>query len=570
MRGRRFLFRQKLALTLLVFSLLPLSILGTLYMLQIRSDERRETLSLYTEQLRLNGDSISDLYLTGSHQLLYLSNHSYLREVLNQIGSYDLTETFTSYESVNSILSALESNNDQSHISIFAYDQHVYDSGLIQKTDRLDVALRKVIEQSQGDMVYKAGNWQPETHTFDVMIYKLLQVADKPEGIIRLTVPASKLAGSISMDLPKGAFAAYVHDEQHIQILKANDIGRKEALQIAYGYVSAGDQGPDDVIIQTVKFSEHQMILFLPEGVVAGKLKKATFQIALMMFAAFLIIAGSVMTVTSRLTFRLKLLINRFNRNIDTLISTDIDFRHGGGDEFAEIHAKLYEFLQEVRTYHQQSLKDKEERKKLQLQVLQEQINPHFLYNTLSAIKWAYPDPDLGETIDAMVRYYRGSLSRGREQLTVEEEFELISQYLKLQKFAYDSDFIYEIRCQPGTEHRIVSKMLLQPIVENAVLHGINGMSVGGGRIVVEAEKREGFLVLTVKDNGNGIPPEKLAVLEEYQPVRFGGYGLRNVRQRLQLYYGDEARIHIHSRNGEGTEVTLYLPDGNREGFAAL
>ncbi len=203
------------------------------------------------------------------------------------------------------------------------------------------------------------------------------------------------------------------------------------------------------------------------------------------------------------------------------------------------------------------------------MKALQSQITPHFLYNTFDMIIWLAEACKTNEVIDvtrAFSSFFRVSLSRGREWITVSEEMEHVRSYLIIQKIRYRDILDYAIDVDEDVLERKMLKLLLQPLVENALYHGIKNKR-GKGRIEIKGSRSGSAMRFTVTDNGCGMEPERLAhVLEQIDPNYASEelsdvYGLYSVTRRLRLYYGEEASISIESEWQKGTVVSLFLPE---------
>ena len=207
-------------------------------------------------------------------------------------------------------------------------------------------------------------------------------------------------------------------------------------------------------------------------------------------------------------------------------------------------------------------------RQTAELRLLQEQINPHFLYNTLDSIVWLAEGGNKQQVVEMTADlsvFFRTVLSGGNDYITVKEEESHIRSYLKIQKIRYENILDYVIRIDPEIEEQVILKMTLQPIVENALYHGIKNKR-GGGRITIRGYGEGERIVFEVEDNGIGMDAEDLEELkkklrgeESRLDSRNGGFGLNNVAQRIQMYYGDRSEIMITSRKEEGTCVRICL-----------
>jgi two-component system sensor histidine kinase YesM len=224
--------------------------------------------------------------------------------------------------------------------------------------------------------------------------------------------------------------------------------------------------------------------------------------------------------------------------------------------------AKLRELIEE-------NIREQRNLQKSEMKALQAQITPHFLYNTLDTIIWLAEGQRYDSVIDvtrAFSNFFRVSLSRGQEWITVEEEVSHVRSYLTIQKIRYSDILDYEIDLDERVRGCAVLKLLLQPLVENALYHGIKNRR-GRGKLAVRAWKEGENVAFSVSDNGIGIRPERLAdILDQIgadaEPGAKGDvYGLYNVNKRLRLYYGGEARLSIESVPDEGTRVSFSVPE---------
>lgn len=206
-----------------------------------------------------------------------------------------------------------------------------------------------------------------------------------------------------------------------------------------------------------------------------------------------------------------------------------------------------------------------------ELKLLQAQINPHFLYNTLDTIIWL-AEAEQKEQVIMMVtelsNFFRTTLSKGRDYISVGEEESHIRSYMRIQQFRYQDILEYEIDIPPELHQYQILKLTLQPLVENALYHGIKNKR-GLGHIRVSGQMDSGYLVFLVKDDGIGMTPERLKEVQaKIQQEKIdsdshtgsSGFGLYNVQQRIKLNYGSQYGIWIDSTYGEGTEVRVEIP----------
>lgn len=194
------------------------------------------------------------------------------------------------------------------------------------------------------------------------------------------------------------------------------------------------------------------------------------------------------------------------------------------------------------------------------LKALQAQINPHFLYNTLDMINWMAirkKATEISEMIDALAKYFRYSLSKGQDIVTIWDEIQLAQIYLLIQKKRLGDTFSVDMDIDDSVKQYKIPKLLLQPIIENAILHGIQERNDKEGKISIYVKMLKEEILIQVIDNGVGIDSEKLKLLLRAELQE--SYGLYNINERIRLLFGDEYGVNIISEPGKGTEVSLKI-----------
>lgn len=231
------------------------------------------------------------------------------------------------------------------------------------------------------------------------------------------------------------------------------------------------------------------------------------------------------------------------------------------GQSFNDMAGQIGDLVEDVKG-------EQEKLRSIELQLLQEQINPHFLYNTLDTITWL---SEMGENeqvinmVTALSDFFRTGLSNGQPIVTIRDEIKHVNGYLQIQQFRYQDILEYEVAVGEEILDYKIPKLTLQPLVENALYHGIK-LKRGKGKITVTGEMSGDTILLSVKDDGIGIEPETLIKLhkmldgESFAGEDGHGFGLNNVLQRIQLTYGNSFGMEITSEIGVGTEIKVIIP----------
>lgn len=207
-----------------------------------------------------------------------------------------------------------------------------------------------------------------------------------------------------------------------------------------------------------------------------------------------------------------------------------------------------------------------EQKRRAYLNALQAQINPHFLYNTLASLKWLALEQkavDVAGYIDNLSSFFRISLSEGAEQITLRQELEHAESYLKIQQFRYSDKVSYVFRVGDDILEEMVPKLILQPLIENSIYHGLK-QEKKLGHIVVDCRHAGEKLLICVADDGLGIPPERLEQIRcnLAENISTDNFGLNNMKQRLELHYGGAAKFELESVYHSGTKITISIPIG--------
>ena len=244
----------------------------------------------------------------------------------------------------------------------------------------------------------------------------------------------------------------------------------------------------------------------------------------------------------------------------------DIQAKIERSDEIGELGKDFNLMVQKIKELLQLIIEEQQNKRKSELKALQAQINPHFLYNTLDSVIWMAADRQHQQVIEmvaALAKLFRISISGGREIISIGEEVEHVRQYLIIQKMRYRDRLDYEIRVPPVLYPYRTVKIILQPLVENALYHGIKN-NPAAGKIIIDGNLCAEEIELSVKDNGVGMSPEMISYitrdLQGGKTFAGRGIGVRNVDERIKLYFGKEYGIKFFSNEGEGTEVRIRLP----------
>jgi len=291
-------------------------------------------------------------------------------------------------------------------------------------------------------------------------------------------------------------------------------------------------------------------------------ISRVTWVVIALMAGVLLVALWLSMRIVQPLT-DIQVSMQRIERNLD---DNRMSLPEEGFAEYASLAHSYNVMLRRIRGLMQETVDRQEQLRRMEIGALQEQINPHFLYNTLDSIVRVMETPEAIEMVQALAKLFRLSINNGDYFLTVEQEMDYARNYLTIQQVRYKKRFKYELYMDESIKDLPCPKIILQPLIENSLKHGMSDMP--GCTLIVRA-RQEGYnIVLSVEDDGLGIPPEKLKKLQEMlrddsnimvKKSRYG-IGLRNTNRRIKLLYGSDYGLAIESEVEERTCVTITFP----------
>ena len=321
-----------------------------------------------------------------------------------------------------------------------------------------------------------------------------------------------------------------------------------------------------EVTVKTVGYTGWKLVGVVPsENLWDNYGQLVLFFLFVVLFSVFLLVF-----VNLRLSEWITAPVKKLDRAVKELEhgSTEVDFDVGGPGEVEHLSHSIRSMVSTMRHLMDDIIEQEEQKRRSELEVLQSQINPHFLYNTLDSVIWMTEN---GRTDDAVVmltslaRFFRISLSRGSSIIPIRDELEHARHYLTIQKMRYKNKFSATITAEDGVESLYTIKLIVQPILENAIYHGM-AYADGDGEITVRAFRDGGDVLIEVSDNGPGMPEEVVeSLLDPNGPAaaagaKGSGIGFRNVHRRIRLTFGADYGLTIFSEPDDGTTVRIRLP----------
>ena len=248
--------------------------------------------------------------------------------------------------------------------------------------------------------------------------------------------------------------------------------------------------------------------------------------------------------------------------------NTDVRMEPSGDDEIAQLIGSFNQMMDEMDALMEEKVEYGRQIKNLELKALQAQINPHFLYNSLDLINCtaiSHNIPEISKMVNALSKFYRLSLSKGQEIISLRDEIKHVNLYLQIQNLRFDNRIQVTWNLDPEADDCRVIKIILQPLIENAVIHGIFEKTSKSGCLNISTRRSHDDIYITIQDDGVGMDAQTLT--KNFTPSvsgeiadTTGGYGVRNIHDRMKLAYGEIYGLSCTSTIGKGTTVTVHIP----------
>ena len=551
--------RYKLAIFYSLFCFLPVMLLFWLSFLQMRSiidDKGKMNLQSYLQQSVSSMDRTLDGYNS-------LSDYIAFDRTLAEVFSMEYGTPYEQYEQltqkVDPILrTASYFHGGMQQITIYT------DNGMVKH----DTTVAPVSEIEETDWYQKTLehpglNWFANYQEKTLFSARKLAFSGAREGvnILYMDVDYQKLFTPYTETLISEC-GLYITDQGGKLVFEESSFSRKnQNYDLTYSeFLEQRDRGSTDYIIlcEQSNTTGWTVWLYQPVGLAGEAMRPigvmAGVTILICIFAAVLayfITSGMVSSRIERLT--------HFMQEVQEG-SMDMQMESDDRDEIGMLYRGFGSMMKRIRTLINEVYLSKITQKEAELKALQAQINPHFLYNTLSLINWkalAAGEEDISRMTLALSTFYRTALNRGRNVLQVETELSNTRAYLEIQSMLHDGDFDYEIEAQTEILQCESLNLILQPLVENAIHHGIEEKTDGRGKITVRGWKEDNCVWFMVEDNGVGMEQE---VADKILTMESKGYGVRNVDERIRLCYGEKYAMKVESVVGKGTKMTIHFP----------
>ncbi len=551
-------YRYKLTILLIFTSLVPMTVLA-LYShgrqsIMVRNSELEDMQSIM-EQTKESIDSQTAVYTS---LLNYLTYSPDIEEIIKEkdIDNYSAYEKYT--EIADPLLSIPKAYHDAiKSIELFADSIKISHEYTLAPLDKMKEAWWS--EELKDDVRIQ---WEVDQDRKEVAAVRKIYSSQKLDAVLCITLDYNKIFqpftnilteenGGIVTD-KKGTI---LYSRSNLKELKSDCSENISSMLPLVNQSCAYTQTKSD---------ENDWIFYYykSQNAISGSVRRILIEeIPLIAGCLFIIV---VLGLLFSRVFTRK--IEELTRNMDQVNhgSREVTVYSDSSDEIGIMVNSFRKMMDEINRLIDEVYVNKIALKEYELKALQAQINPHFLYNTLSMMNWMAirsNQMDISKVTLALSTFYRTALSKGEDVVTVENCIQNTKAYLEIQLVMHDHGFTVDWEIDPTIKNEKMPKLLLQPIVENAIEHGIDEKEEGDKNLALSFHGKEDIVEITVRDNGKGMEQEKAEKLVTYQAK---GYGLKNVNDRIHLLYGNEYGIQIFSELGIGTTVVMRFPKEGR------
>ncbi|MCX7708780.1 MAG: sensor histidine kinase [Clostridia bacterium] len=429
------------------------------------------------------------------------------------------------------------------------------------------------------------GSFAAET-TGQSLISVGLSVKDRATGevtgVVLVDIEEKMIMDIIKSKLVKAGYMMILDERNDMLLYPASLVGESKAVGVnqitetiaehkaEFNENNLGEKtfgGNRDLPLMVYKESSltgWKIVGIIPFEELTKESKQIGYIIVVMLLIISVIAFLSAWTVAGSVAKPLKKMMNLMKKVEAGDLSVSMNVKHN--DEIGKLGNSFNVMIGEIKNLMDKVLYEQNELRKAELKALQAQINPHFLYNTLDSIIWmarADRREDVVRMVSSLTKLFRISISRGKDIITVRDEMEHISSYMTIQHIRYKNKFTYEIQIPESLFKYNTLKLILQPLVENAIYHGIK-QKRDMGHISIFGREDEDCIVLQVVDTGAGMTKEQLEALENtlnnIQGEKVDSYGVKNVHERIKIFFGAQYGLRFYSEYGVGTSVEVKIP----------
>ncbi len=555
---RNMKFRYKLITTYILLGVMPMVIMGLIWFNQTRTilmKQEKSSIENYLTQAVSNMDNqlriynnLSD-YIAFNQQISHVVSHKY-------DSYYDMYDQFSNV--LDPMLASLKYfHSDINQITIYTKNNVVkHNTTLAPISEIENEEWYRVIEGNNNIHWFV---FQSEKKVFCARNIPTLE-NDYEVGVLYVQVDYEKLFESFKQ-MNDSNYGIFIIDELGNNIFNfAQFEDPNENMKMTFDEFnkSIGREKTYTSVTSHSTNNNWTVTLYKPQKLIY---ESTNFMITGNVMAIILLIVFSII-ITSILSRVMVSGLEKLRANMEEVEkgNMEIKVKSNNEDEVGALIRGFEKMIVQIKTLIEDVYESRLIQKDYEMKALQAQINPHFLYNSLSLINWMALESDQEEISKitlSLSMFYRTALNKGKNILKVRDEIKNMRSYLDIQLMMHDYEFDVDIQIDEDILDYNILNLILQPLIENAIDHGIDLKTDGRGCIKITGEKQNDQIALIVSDNGVGMSKEQA---ESILSNKSNGYGVKNVNERIKLYYGEQYHLKIESEIGIGTKVEITIP----------
>lgn len=587
--GQGILAAKKWLTAYVILILIPVSVmLASFYQ---RSSEILEKEVTSTMQLTLRQAGINLTYKLD--HIRDSSNSVFMNQVLysNLQQKDSITAGLNQIKELRNLAETAQENEDIFRLRFFVDPARMYGGdqvNLFPLSDMQRYPWYQQVLEAGGGMVWTGVYDENYIDTGEKKIFSVARMLRNPQdyeetiGIMVIDVSRELIAEVMSELQFSEDYAPYLLDGNGRLIYSTGNTGPQEVSQLPEDLLDTIKQTDGGIVKRTVE-REEVNVVYTTIGTSGWKMvarvsgAEISHRAAGMnQFTSIATLAGITILFLVLVFVLLMFLVQSMQRRVQMIlrmirkegIGWLEDRRTLPDGDFRLLERSVDHLIRKVNNLMEESYQAKMQEREAQLRTLQAQINPHFLYNALDMINWSaisHDAEDTSQMIEALARYFRLSLNQGRDNVSISDELNLAKVFMDIQDNRFPSTFTFNIDVEPGLGQYMIPKLTLQPLVENALLHGIRKTRRKQGTITITARREQGDILLAVSDDGIGMSPEQARQLltapssELRNDGTTGSFGLYNVNERIRYFAGNRYGLSIETEPDKGTVVHIRI-----------
>lgn len=548
--------RNKIIAACLILLVIPMTVASLVFYWYAANIVKQQTTEVMSNNMKRGaqylGSTLNEVEELGD---VFYEN-SNLQNILNHRNGTDY-EDVVEYNTIMGVVRQISKNPKVSDVRLYVPDWKFYanENTNIYPFSKIDddAAVKEQIKQNKIKGWYTAFNVKEENKSGAKYLSYVVQIVDLNNisstiGALRIDVPESNISQSVGnigsgtlgiLDENGSLIASYGKDVKTLS---------KNVFKKGYGEKTTLNFHGSQYLMITEQVPGAGWLLeyAIPSKILVGRLADIKVFTLLTFFGLFMLSVCGVVFVSKQITGRITGLAQRMKAIQTELKNEGVPGIESAGDEIGMLNQSFELMVSRLRRLFQDNFQAQLQMREMKLRLLQAQINPHFLYNVLDQINWMAirsKAPQISEIATNLGRFYRIGLSKGRDVITLAEELQYVKLYTELQKYRLGDAVTFKFDTDESAADCRITKLVLQPLVENAIVHGIMETDDQTGEIRIETVKEKHYVSVLVKDSAGLLDMEKVRTTFSENDSSGRGYGLKNVDDRLKLFFGTESGI---------------------------